>query len=140
MRLPDLHQKKLPYPRAKEAVSTGQTIHVPSDIRARNREEMVEEALAHLKGDKMNFKEALLEEYGLKVEHLNQHAEAIYLGWTGNVRLNVTQSLSKGNRMELFKIMDDEEITFLYEDGDIVLDSYGYDVLEGALLKLWGEI
>ena len=88
----------------------------------------------------MNFEEALLEEYGLKMEVLTEHAEATYHSWRGNIRLNVTTGLSRGNRMELFKIMDDEEITFLYEDGDIVLDSYGYDVLEGALLKLWGEI
>lgn len=89
----------------------------------------------------IDFEQALKEEYGIEVETIKPQVAATFMGWTGRIRLNVTDYTlnSPKNRMELFKIMDDEDIAFWYEDGDFILSIYGYDVFEGAVLKMWGE-
>lgn len=84
-----------------------------------------------------DFEEALLEEYGFEVERISPHVAPAYFNWSADVRLN-RRIIISNSEMELFKIMDDEEITFLYDGGDILIDAYGYDLLQGALLELWG--
>lgn len=88
----------------------------------------------------MKFEEAFKEEYGMEVETLSEHVAPAYFRWTGRIRLRANNDpLTLGNRWDLFKIMDDEDIIFLYKEGDFIISIYDYDVFQGAILKKWGE-